>query len=471
MDRTAGRAGGDGDATICAGGEGEATICALATPIGEGALGIIRLSGARALELLRLASGRQRFEPRVLQHVVLRDPASGEVLDRVLACAMPAPRSYTGEHVAEVHAHGGAANLSRLLELFLRLGARQAAPGEFTRRAFLNGRLDLTQAEAVAEVIAARSERELRNAQGLLAGALGERVRELRGRALALAAGLEAALDFAEDTRGVAPEPGQLAAEHHALERELTELAASHRAGRRLASTRVGLVGPVNAGKSSLFNRLLGSARALVSSDPGTTRDYLEADVDRRGHRITLLDTAGSRGEAGSTPLEEEGQRLALPQLESCDLLLCVVDLSDPEPARALRAPPGPDRLIVANKADLAPVGAAAALREVVREEVVATSALTGEGLPELLRLMEERLHLASDATETVVVTSARQAAALQAAASALAAGREGLERQLPVELVLEHLREALSHLDGIVGDRHTEAVLDEIFGRFCVGK
>ena len=232
------------------------TICALATPAGDGAVGLVRISGADALALLQRASGRRRFAARRLQLVQLRDPATGQVIDQVLAAYMPGPRSYTGEDVVEVSGHGGRLNMEQLLSLFVGLGARIADPGEFTRRAFLNGRLDLTQAEAVAEVIAARSERALRNARALLEGALGRRVRELRGEVVRLAADLEARVDFADETEmeGI---DARLAADHRRLRREVGALAESYAQGRRLGGVAVAFTGAVNAGKSRLYNALL----------------------------------------------------------------------------------------------------------------------------------------------------------------------------------------------------------------------
>ncbi|MBK8480942.1 MAG: tRNA uridine-5-carboxymethylaminomethyl(34) synthesis GTPase MnmE [Proteobacteria bacterium] len=337
------------------------TICALATPPGEGAVGIVRLSGPRATELLQRAACGRTLRPRRMVRVDLVDPATEARIDEVLACVMPAPRSFTGEDVVEIYGHGGQLNLEALLALFIGLGARPAGPGEFTRRAFLNGRLDLTQAEAVAEVIGARSTRALQNAQALLGGALGREVRSLRARAVELAAELEARIDFAEELEAL--QPGRALVEgHRELIAALGRLVASYRRGRRLNGVVVVLVGAVNAGKSSLFNRLLGSQRALVSAEPGTTRDYLEAEVEWDGLRVTLIDTAGER--EGMSALERAGLALGLERARSADVVLQVVDVSAAGPEAVFGAPGGGvGRVVVANKIDRLAAGAAGSLR------------------------------------------------------------------------------------------------------------
>jgi tRNA modification GTPase len=433
------------------------TICALATPSGTGALGIVRLSGVDARARLLELCARKRLRPRHMYHLRLR--AAGEVLDDVMACYLPGPRSYTGEDMAEVYGHGGELNMQRLLEAFVRRGARVADPGEFTRRAFLNGRLDLTQAEAIAELIAARSERALRNAQACLAGALGERVRGLRQRVVQLAAQLEAQIDFVEEVELTEPPTAAL----QQLRHELEALAATYQRQRRLENLRVGIVGAANVGKSSLFNALLGTRRALVDDAPGTTRDYLEAEVAWDGRRVTLIDTAGDRGRM-STTLEEAGRALAAPVLEACDLLLCVVDLTTEETGEAR---PARAHLVVGSKLDRARPGALEALRQ-RSGDVIATSATCGTGLDELRRVI--LAEVSQDEVETVQVSRARQWQALDRAQRAVheAARRSGM---VGPELLAEHLREALQRLDEITGDGATDEVLDQVFSTFCIGK
>jgi tRNA modification GTPase len=432
-------------------------------------VGLVRLSGPRALELLQRVCRLQRPVPRRMHAVRLRQPLGGELLDQALVCYMPGPASYTGEDVVEVHGHGGSLNLQRIVTLFIELGARQARPGEFTRRAFLNGRLDLTQAEAVAQIVAARSERALSNAQATLAGALGRRVRQLQQGLVQLAGLLEAAVDFAEET---APElrTDELVQRHLELEHDLSTLAQSYTRGRRLDGVTVALVGPVNAGKSSLFNRLLGGERALVAEEPGTTRDYLEAETSWRGQRVTLIDTAGQRPDDQLSGLERAGQALAAPVLARCDLHLLVLDLT-----RTPTEPVPPGGVVAANKADLLtpqqqrrwqhrlaiPTGAA----------VVLTSARTGQGLDELRERVLSCLLPEGGEPETVQVTQQRQWEALIRAGTALTQGREALQASLPPEVVAEHCRDALEQLGQLTGEQSTDAVLDAVFSRFCIGK
>ena len=414
----------------------------------------------------------------------LRDPATGEPVDQVMVCAMKAPRSYTGEDVVEVYGHGGELNMDRVLSLLSGLGARLAQPGEFTRRAFLNGRLDLTQAEAVAQVIAARSEQAVRNAVVTLAGALGDRVNQLRQQLLVITARLEARIDFAEEVDD--PEldsdldTGLLSA-HQEVAQQVRTLAHSYTTGRQLDGVVVALVGPVNAGKSSLFNRLLENTRALVSEEPGTTRDYLEAEVYWEGRRVVLVDTAGSRHGSAPTPLELAGQELADQVVARCDLLVNVVDLSDPRCSRGLLLFEKKRPVVVAaNKQDLCPADALDLLREQSRNRagalphaVVGTSALQGDGIDELREQILMGLGLDDEAGqwETVMVTHQRQHAALCAAQEALEAGAQAQEEGLPPELVVEHYRDALGALGEITGETYTEHVLDAVFETFCIGK
>ena len=452
------------------------TICALATPRGEGAVGMVRVSGPAALDLLRAVSRQQAITARAMCATTLRHPHGGQVVDQVLVCAMPAPRSYTGEDVVEVHGHGGELNMARILGLFLELGARLAEPGEFTRRAFLNGKMDLTRAEAVAQVIAARSEQAMRNAQATLAGELGQRVGQIRQLLLALAAQLEVSIDFADEVdRPLA----QQAASLHQQATDLTrELAGTYRRGQQLDGVTVALVGPANAGKSTLFNALLGGPRALVDSQPGTTRDYLEAELSWSGRRVTLVDTAGQRDPGQATTLEAAGQALVEPLLQRCDLLVWVLDLAADRPQQQLAAAAcqrssGRPLLVVANKQDIAPDRALDQLRRGPGQlELVAISALGGQGLEQLRHAMEQILDPGGEElAETVLVTRQRQHAALQRTLSALDQGQQAQDQGLPPEVVVEHYREALSALGEITGETHSDAVLDAVFNTFCIGK
>lgn len=440
---------------------------------------MLRLSGPQARGLLQSVSGLGDLKPRRLVVADLGDPRSSTRIDSGLVCWMPGPRSYTGEDVVEVFGHGGVLNMAALLGLFVELGARQAEPGEFTRRAFVNGRMDLTQAEAVAEVIAARSERALRNAHALLGGQLGQKVRALRAKTVELAADLEACLDFAEDLDAPVS-PQRLVDGHRALIEDLGALASSYRVGQRLNGVAVALVGRVNGGKSSLFNALLGTRRALVSTEEGTTRDYLEAELSWEGLAVTLVDTAGQRPAEQMSALERAGRDLGAERVGRCDVWIDVVDLSEPTTQLASEAVPCGDRpvIIAANKVDLVEQTEASdrctALQSRSATAVVPTSALTGQGLEELRRqvltsvLGEQQLDAQ---VETVQVTQGRHFEALTRTTEALSQGLAMLQKSAPPEVVVEHTREALSALGTITGEAFTEDVLDSVFARFCIGK
>jgi tRNA modification GTPase len=446
------------------------TICAVATPPGDGAIGVVRVSGPAAVAQLLELCGGDAPRPRRLTLARLRSPVDGATIDRAMVCVMPAPSTYTGEDVVEVHGHGGRFNLQRILEGFIALGARMAEPGEFTRRAFLNGRMDLCQAEGVLQVITARSEAAHRNAQALLGGALGACVAALRDEVVELVAHLEVYIDFAEEVEGGVPVE-RLRSEHERVERSIARVAATYARGRRLAGIRAALVGPVNVGKSSLFNRLLGRERAVVADHPGTTRDYLEEELLLEGQRVLLIDTVGERAAPERSFLEEAGRAIAAPIISQSDLVISVVDLSDPAaPARVERRS-GP-QLVVGNKLDLAAAGALEALRGALELPVVGTSALSGAGLEELSRaILAQGAGEQRDSAESVLVSRERHYQALDKARHAVRQGQVALEGGLAPELVVEHSREALEALGTITGEIYTEAVLDEVFGEFCIGK
>ena len=428
------------------------TIAAIATPAGSGGVGIVRVSGPDALEVLARVVGDRRLQDRRLTRAVARDPSTGERLDEVLAVAMRAPHSYTGEDVAELHGHGGALNMGRLLRAVLAAGARAAAPGEFTRRAIAAGRMDLTQVEAVLAVIEASRERGLRLAQAQLDGRLGQVARGLRDRATELLADLEAAVDFPEEGLAFAARP-ELAARAAGLAAECRALAATFSAGRALRDgVTVALVGPVNAGKSSLFNRLVGSERALVAVEPGTTRDYVEAEVVWDGVRVTLVDTAGQR--ATESEVERRGIELGAQRAAAADLEVALV------PPDGALAGGSPRRLEVLSKGDA--LGARAPRGALV------TSAVTGEGLDALRSEILARVMAgARDEGDGVVVTSERQRALLEEAATAF----DGARADRPEDVAALDVRAALAALSRLLGEDVGDAVLDAVFARFCIGK
>jgi tRNA modification GTPase len=382
---------------------------------------------------------------------------SGRRLDQVLAFAMRAPASFTGEDVAELHGHGGAHNLERLLAAVIERGARIAEPGEFTRRAVASGKLDLLRAEALLEVIHAGSERAWRLAQANLGGRLGEEVAALERRALAVLAEIEGAIDFPDEDLEL--DTGEeVDREIAAIGEACGRLADGFRHGRAVTEgVTVALVGAVNAGKSSLLNALVGRERALVGAAPGTTRDWLEVVDTWNGVSVTLIDTAGLR--ATDDPVEQRGIALGEARVASADVVVVVNDgqASWDDGARFMER-----AMVVRSKADLGGAQLAG----------LATSAATGQGLDELRRRVLALAGVADqEGSEQAFVTTARQRSFAAVARDALIAAAVARREQRPPEVVAVELREAaraLAQLRGVeVGDR----VLDEVFARFCIGK
>ncbi|HEY8516664.1 MAG TPA: tRNA uridine-5-carboxymethylaminomethyl(34) synthesis GTPase MnmE [Candidatus Binatia bacterium] len=455
----------------------EDTIVALATPPGVGAIAVLRVSGrdARAI-VARLLAGRADgaltadllADSHRARLAVVHDPEGGAPIDRVLVLPMLAPRSYTGEDVVELHCHGGTLVPDRIHRALLRAGARAARPGEFTERAFLNGKLDLCQAEAVADLIEASSEAGRAAAWRQLEGGLSRRVLALRDRLLDVRALVEAHLDFPEDDLPPDAEAeigDRLAEVVDALDR----LAATFERGRLAREgVRVTLVGKPNVGKSSLMNAVLGRERALVSEQAGTTRDYLEEPASVGALRVLLCDTAGLR--AGADLVEKAGIERTRERIATSDVVVAVLDGSAPldgEDAAVLEACGSRPRVVVRNKSDLP-----AAWRGVPAELEV--SARTGDGLDALAASITAKLPqaaLAEPADDAPIVTRARHHVALVGAAEAVRRAQLALDLAQGLELVSSELQVATAELDGLVGASNIEDVLDRVFSRFCVGK
>jgi tRNA modification GTPase len=374
---------------------------------------------------------------------------------------MRAPRSYTGDDVVELSCHGSPALLRLVVERLCAQGARLAAPGEFTRRAFVNGRLDLAQAEAVALLISARTERAVVLAARGVAGELGHRLRGVRERLLDLVAGLEVTLDFPED--GVGTEPPAAAAAVQALVAEVAALRESARRGRIVHDgVTVALVGASNAGKSSLLNALVGRERAIVSPIAGTTRDVIEATIELRGIPIRLLDTAGI-----GTPrdaVEAEGIRRSRAAIEESDLLLVVVDGNRPLPREVLEETASRPRVIVRAKSDLRVDPSAARI-----DDAIDVSSLTGAGLDVLTERIGRTVATRSDGGGELMA-SLRQIEGLGALERALVAALRSL-KDAPVEVALVDFGQALTEVSSLLGVEVGDAVLDRIFETFCLGK
>ena len=437
-------------------------IYALATPVG-GAIAVVRLSGTGAKKLLyTVFTGRGA--PREMAYGRIVNEA-GEPLDQVMAAFFPAPRSYTGEDMAELYLHGGQTTVRRVLALLGR-HARGARPGEFTERAFLNGKLDLAQAEAVMDLINAGAERSANSALAQLTGRLSERIAAVEAQLLDALSGLEAAIDYPEELEDdvTSALPGVLAA----AEAELAALIGAGLSGRVLREgARVALIGRPNAGKSSLLNALAGAERAIVTQFAGTTRDVLEEAVSMDGIPVTLFDTAGIR--AADDPVERIGVERARRAAERADLLLLCFDAAAPlseEDEALLAETAGRSRLAVCCKGDLPALWEAEALSP-YGIEALAVSAETGEGLAALRRAIAARI---APAAESALVTNARHIEALQRAAASVSDAEKSAGGTEP-ELVATGLREALAALGQITGREASADLIERIFSKFCVGK
>ncbi len=443
------------------------TIVALATPPGRGALGIVRISGPRSQDIVyAIASARRPLEPRraTLTRLQAYGAASGAV-DRVVATYFQAPHSYTGEDVVELCAHGSPVVLRTIVRAAVDAGARLARPGEFTLRAFLGGRIDLVQAEAVRDLIAAATPLQARVAFDQLEGTLTRRIAELDAVLFDLIARLEASLDF--------PDEGYHFIEADETRRRIGDvigginvLLADAGRGRLIREgATVVLAGRPNVGKSSLFNALAGTDRAIVTSVPGTTRDLITEPIDIHGIAVTLVDTAGAR--RADDIVEREGVARGQQARGVADLIVVVVDGSEPlteDDRRLLDETSSRTRLIVANKCDLP---AATAL-----DEAMSVSTVTGEGLQALRCAMSRELSGGEATQESPALTNLRHIslleearASLQGAADALGAG------EVPEEFVLADLHAARIRFDEVVGARTSDDVLTHIFEKFCIGK
>lgn len=434
------------------------TIAAIATPPGPGGIGVIRVSGPKVPDIAAELLGRSP-QPRHAHFAALRDEA-GEVLDTGLLLHFPAPASFTGEHVLELQMHGSRPVLHALLQRLYGLGARAARPGEFSERAFLNGKLDLAQAEAIADLIGAGSQAAARAAQRSLQGVFSRQVQGLVEDVIALRVRVEAAIDFAdEDIEALAP--ATLCASVDALMQCLDELLAAARQGQRLTDgLHVVILGRPNAGKSSLLNALAADERAIVTSQPGTTRDLLRETIVIDGVELTLVDTAGLRD--SDDPIEREGIRRARAEARNADLIVQVLAGDDTPETTSDGAP----TLIVHNKIDLS---ATPARRDLVDGiEHLHLSARSGEGL-DLLRDSLRR-HAGADA-EGAFSARARHVDALRRAAAHLTDAHDALAIAAAWEIAAEELRQVQTALGEITGAFGVEALLGRIFANFCIGK
>ena len=446
------------------------TIAAVASPFGEGAIAMLRVSGPAALEVAGRVCQPTRggelaaLPPRRLRRARLLSP-DGATLDDAVVSVHRAPASYTGEDLVEITCHGGILVTRRVLDALLAAGARAAEPGEFTQRAFLNGKMDLTQAEAVMDLISAQTDLALRAAHEQLAGRLGQRVHTLREDLLGLVAHVEAYIDFPDED--IDPDTGAaLLARFDAGLTTLDALLATAGQGRVLREgVRTVIYGPPNVGKSSLLNALVGHERAIVSPVPGTTRDTVEEFINVRGLPLRLIDTAGLRDTAD--PVENAGIARTRDTLARADLALRVADASQPSPDDGVPPLPAAAEILVLNKTDLEVSPGWSAHPAAVR-----VSCRTGEGLDALAAAIYERVAGGQIAwNPSAAAINARHQRCLARARESLSTARNAMAAGMSPEFVALDLRAALDAVGEVVGGVDTEEILGKIFSAFCIGK
>lgn len=455
-------------------------IAAIITPVGEGAVGAVRASGPHCWDtvscILRTRDGRTPVpRDRRMTYGRAVDPRTGETLDEVLFAFMRGPRSYTGEDVVEIYGHGGTVTVRRLLRALFDAGCRPAEPGEFTRRAFVNGRIDLSQAEAVVDLIYARTEREADLALGQLDGRLSRSIAAVAEPLLAETAALEVELDFPED-EAAETEPEALTAKLDEHIAELERLAEQAEAGRLIRDgVMVAIIGPTNVGKSSLLNAMAGRPRAIVTEIAGTTRDAIEEWVDIDGIAFRLVDTAGIR--ETNDPVERIGVDLARRFLRQADLVLLMIDAGEEADVTRVveiyrEVGPKP-AIIVLNKADLPERVTVEQARQLFPgRPVVRLSLLDGSGMEQLEHeLLRHVFGGDLPATDGIVLASERHRRAVLDALESLRSARRLIQSRAETELVVADMRYALSALDRITGKDTSDEILNAIFSRFCVGK
>ncbi|MDD5019598.1 MAG: tRNA uridine-5-carboxymethylaminomethyl(34) synthesis GTPase MnmE [Candidatus Omnitrophica bacterium] len=470
------------------------TIVAMSTPVGQGAVGIVRLSGPQALRVVESVFASKNGKPlsdaktfTLKYGWVVRDKEAFEksgrsplacpaaVLDEVVVSLMRSPHSYTREDVVEINSHGGPRVLSLILEILLEKGARLAQPGEFTKRAFLNGRLDLAQAEAVLDIIQAKSDLALKNSLTQLAGELSRKMKVLRQEMLDVLAEIEARLDFSEEDIQAVPYDVYGSA-LEGIRRRLADLLEKSFCGRIVREgLKVAICGRPNAGKSSLLNALLGAERAIVTAIAGTTRDTIEECVNIRGLAVCLIDTAGV------LEARDEIERLALARtrnaIEDCDIVLFVLDgsgpLEDQDAALLSFVKPSKKIIGVVNKSDLPRHADRARIRDLFRDRaVVEVSALTRDNIAALEEeILRSVFHDPGILAADVLVSNVRHIDILKAVVASLEHAQESLKNHLSLEFAAMDLRGALNRLGELTGEVFHEELLETIFSKFCIGK
>jgi len=457
------------------------TIAAISTPRGEGGIGIIRVSGKEAVPIADRIFISQKQRPlsvkdsHYIAYGFIKDPSTSEKIDEVLLTVMKAPKTYTREDVVEINCHGGLLPLRRILGVLISQGARPAEPGEFTRRAFLNGRIDLSQAEAVIDVIRATTEQAERMAMLQLEGRLSEEIMSLRDIVADACALVEAYIDF-PDEEVQAPDKAGFMTSMKDIEGRLSTMSSSFDEGRLFREgAAMAIVGKPNVGKSSLLNTLLKKDRAIVTDLPGTTRDVIEEGLNIEGIPVRIMDTAGIR-EAHDLA-EAEGVKRSLAAIEGADIVLAVYDASrvlDAADWQIIRKVKGKRAISVFNKWDIRNAEFDEGQEDLNEYPTVRISALRGEGIDDLKKLVVNALISGQsivDGTAVLLITNARHKQLVDGALASANKARATFEKGEPLEVTALFLREALNSLGEIIGVVTTDDILDRIFSEFCIGK
>jgi tRNA modification GTPase len=442
------------------------TIAAISTPTGEGAIALVRISGPNAIVIAaKIFHGKESPSHFIshVQHLGKIVTQSGRLIDEVMMSIHRAPGSYTGEDLVEISCHGGTLVTAKVLEACLCAGARGARPGEFTERAFLNGKMDLTQAEAVIDLIRARSDLALRSATEQLEGKLGEKIASIRNALVDLLANIEASIDFPEE--GISPDEGdKLRARVDSVREQITTLLATADQGRILREgIRVVIYGATNAGKSSLLNRLLGYERVIVSESHGTTRDTIEETVNLRGVSVRLLDTAGFR--TSTSDIEREGIARTERSLQKADLRLHVIDRNAPRPQHFEQSRADGNEIVILNKCDLP------GRSDWKNLNAVRISCVTGQGLSDLENEILSRISQQNLRAENALAINLRHRDCLRRALEASDRAGKAIDQKLSPEYLAVDLNDALRAVGEVIGAVGVEQILDSVFGQFCIGK
>ncbi len=460
----------------------EDTIAAIATPIGQAGIGIVRVSGPRAYEIAKKTFEPKNYVQRLKSHRLylgrLIDPSSGEMIDEILLSYMKAPHSYTREDVIEINSHSGYVLLSRILQMILNQGARLARPGEFTLRAFLNGRIDLTQAEAVTDLLNSKTERGLALASQQIRGSFKKEIETLRLAVVDILSNAEVAIDFPDEETTILSRKKSACFLEKKVIHPIETLIAAYREGRIwVDGINTVIVGRVNTGKSSLLNRLLNQERAIVTPIPGTTRDVIESTVTVEGVPLRIMDTAGLRKvNKVNDEVERMGVCLTEQKLQEADFLLVVIDQSRPlneDEKRMLTQAREKKTLVVFNKVDL-PSRLTRKDKEAVMSNfpVAEISALTGQGLDGLKKVIAGCiLESQVDMTVSHIAPNLRHKTALVEAVEFFRSAASGARGRAPMEIIAFELKSGLDALGEIIGETASEEILDNIFSQFCLGK